>query len=279
MSCSSRKEEAVNDTYKLFGQQAFENPTMLVGFEDEPGFVSTIPVELVNSRYNGRCFCQIEPVKFFPLSGVTVDNDVARFPVNNFYATSRPDFLTFIGTTPEFDKYKFLNTVLDIAQVQCKISRIIVVNAVVSSLAHTSSRRIYIVSNLPEMKEQISTHGATGMNWQGQPSLSTYLLWLARSRQIPAVNLWLQIPFYLSTIADFQAVKTVLTFLSSKFYLDLDYADLDSKIRTQNEKIAALRDEDPDVDQAIASLEAGLSLSDTQQLLLAREVADLFVSS
>jgi len=55
------------------------------------------------------------------------------------------------------------------------------------------------------------------MNWKGPPAINSYLLWVAKKRDIPGVSLWAEIPFYLAVGEDFQAIKIGLSFLDKKF--------------------------------------------------------------
>jgi hypothetical protein len=74
---------------------------------------------------------------------------------------------------------------------------------------------------------------------------------------------------------DPQAIKITLSFLNRRFNLGLGLSELDSKIQEQNEKIAHLREEDPEINESIARLEKGLMLDEEEQLELTREVDDL----
>ncbi|GAI44774.1 unnamed protein product, partial [marine sediment metagenome] len=107
------------------------------------------------------------------------------------------------------------------------------------------------------------------MTWEGPPAISSYLLWLAKRRDIPGISLWPEIPFYLAAGEDPTAIKLTLSFLDSRFSLGLDLGELDSDIGNQNEKIARLREEDAEIDEYINRLESGLSLNEEEQVRLA----------
>jgi hypothetical protein len=56
--------------------------------------------------------------------------------------------------------------------------------------------------------------------------------------------------------------------------LSLDFTGLDSEIKEQNEKLALLRREDPEIDKYIRTLEIGISLNEEEQLGLAQRVTE-----
>jgi proteasome assembly chaperone (PAC2) family protein len=113
------------------------------------------------------------------------------------------------------------------------------------------------------------------MTWEGPPAISSYLLWLAKRRGIPGVSLWPEIPFYLATREDPQAIKLTLSFLNRRFNLGLNLGEFDLEIRDQNEKIAQLRKENAEINGYINTLESGVRLDEEEQLKLAREIYEL----
>ena len=112
------------------------------------------------------------------------------------------------------------------------------------------------------------------MTWEGKPAISSFLLWVAQRKGVPGVSLWTQIPFYLAAGEDFQAIKLTLSFLDRRFNLELDFKNLDEQIDEQNKKIEQLRQEEPETNRHIATLESGLSLSEEEQFELIKAVTE-----
>ena len=73
---------------------------------------------------------------------------------------------------------------------------------------------------------------------------------------------------------DPRAAKVVLSFFHGRFDLGLDFTWLDSEIKDQNEKLALLRREDPQIDRYISILEVRISLNEEEQLRLAQGVTE-----
>ena len=261
--------------FKFSERPKFENPSLIVGWEQDSGKLSPKVIEYLNKKIKSKSFCEIEPMDFFSLAGVAIENDVAQFPEGKFYYSQRNDLVIFKGSEPRTERYRFLNAIADLAQSYCKIKELYTISGSISPIAHTSPRRISAVFNQQEISESLRGYGLQDLSWQGPPAISSYLLWIAKNRGIPGVSLWPEIPFYLAADEDFQAIKLTLSFLDKKFNLGLDFGELDEKIRAQNIKIDKLREEDSEINRYIGMLESELSLSEEEQVELTMKVTEL----
>jgi len=261
--------------FRFSKQPEFENPSLIVGWERDSGKLSTKVLEYLNEKLKSKSFCEIEPVSFFSFAGVAIENDIAQFPECKFYYSQRKDLVIFKGSEPQFERYRFLNAIADLAQHDIKIKDFYTISGTISPTSHTNPRRISAVYNQRQIQEKHQGYGLDDMNWEGPPAISSYLLWFAKNRGIPGVSLWPQIPFYLAAGEDFQAIKSTLSFLDRKFKLGMDLRELDEKIRGQNIKIDQLRKEDSEIDKYIRMLEGELALSEEEQVELTMKVTDL----
>lgn len=269
----------MTEFFKFTEEPQLSKPSLIVGWHNDAGGVSANVIAYLNEKIRSTSFCTMEPAAFFSLGGVAVHDDVARFPQSKFYCGRRTDLVIFEGWEPQFERYKFLNAILDVAEHPCGVTDLSTLGGTVSSIAHTSDRRILAVFNGRRTQEAMRGYGLDDMNWQGPPALSSYLIWLARKRDIPAMSLWLEIPFYLAAGVDLQAIRTALWFLQRRFDLDLDLPALDEGVNDQHAKIAELRDQEPQIDRSIAMLEGGVSLDEQQQLELTRTVTEYLEES
>jgi proteasome assembly chaperone (PAC2) family protein len=175
--------------------------------------------------------------------------------------------------------HRFLSSVLDVADRDCAVREIYTLGAMVSPAAHTVPRLLISIVNNKEMKPSLEPYNVVSDNDYetppGQkPTLSSYLSWLAWQRNIPAVNLWVPVPYYLVSADDPRAVKRLVYFFNSKFDLDVDFTALDSIIAVQNSKIARLFDRSPDIKNMVRKLEVGEGLDGEESEKLAREMAE-----
>ena len=264
----------MKDIFKFSRQPKFENPALIVGWQEDAGNLSPKVIEHVNRKIKAKSFCEIEPVAFFSLGGVEIENDTAQFPECKFYCSQRNDLVVFKGSEPQFERHEFLNVLSDLAQHYCRTKELYTINGTISSIAHTGPRAVLAVFNQQKFQRGLRSFGLQDMNWKGPPAISSYLLWIAKRRGIPGVSLWTEVPFYLAACEDFQAIKTTLSFLAQKFDLGSDFGELDEQIRQQNAKIARLREEEQSIDKYIGMLESGLSLSGEEQMELSQEVTE-----
>jgi len=255
-------------------QPDLENASLIVGWQEDAGKLGPKVIDYLNRHIKAKVFCEVEPVDFFPLDRVAIDNDIAQFPISRFYAGTRKDLVLFESTQPPHERYGFLNSVLDVGEYYCKIKELYTISGTISPIAHTTPRRLMAVFNQPEFQRRLRSYGLEDMTWEGPPAINSFLLWLAQKRGIPGVSLWPEVAFYLAPTEDLKAIKAVLSFFNGRFDLGLGLTGLDSQIRDQNEKIARLRREDPQIDRHIRTLEVGLSLNEDEQLILARGVTE-----
>ena len=229
-------------------------------------------------KLGGQPFCSIEPVEFFPLGGVAIENDLVQFPETRFYACPESDLVVLQSTPPSYEWYRFLNLVLDVAQ-HCQVKELYTVGGMVALGAHTTPRQLWGTPNSPELKRTLSQYQITrDLNYEtppGQrPTISSFLSWTAKRRNIPAANLWVPIPFYLLPVTDPRAQKKVLEFLNLRLGLHLDLSDLDEAIRQQTEKLDRMRTSYPDIDRSISRLENNIGLSEEENQRLVRQVEE-----
>jgi proteasome assembly chaperone (PAC2) family protein len=232
----------------------------------------------LNQKLGNQSFCEIEPDEFFPLRGVSVEDDVIQFPISRFYAGTKKNIVVFQSTPPQFNWYRFLNMILDVAQDYCHVSEFYTIGSMVSLVAHTAEREILGSYTSSDIKADLTGKGISGVidyeSPPGQrPTLNSFFLWVAQSRNMRAATLWVPVPFYLASMEDPKAQLLVMEFLNRKLNLGLDVGDLNDEVRLNNEMIAQTRQALPEVDQLINRVETGITLSDEENQRLIQEIA------
>ena len=269
----------MNELFQFSGQPELQSPTLIVGWSADASQLGSRVTDYLNRKLGGQAFCEIEPVEFFSLGGVTIENDLVQFPESKFYACPQNDLVVFQSTTPNHEWYKFLNLILDIAQNHCHVKELYTVGGMITLGAHTAPRDMWSTFNSPELKKTLSPYRLSReMNFEtppgGRPTLNSFLLWTAQRRSIPGANLWVPIPFYLVAADDPQAQKRVLEFFNHRLDLQVDFGDLDEEIRKQNEKIARMRTNFPEIDKYISKLESNIRLSEGENEELVKRVEE-----
>ncbi len=263
--------------FKFSRQPELQNPSLVIGWSADAGKLGAKVTDFLNRKLGGQSFYEIEPVGFSPLGGVTIIDDLVQFPETKFYSCPKNDLIIFRGTPPSYEWYKFLNLILDIAEHYCHVKEIYIIGEMVSLGAHTTPRELLGTFNSPEIKKALSHYILMrNLDYEtppGQrPTLNSFLLWIAKRRNIPGVNLWVPIPFYLLAVDDPKAQKRVLEFFNQRLDLHIDFNELDEEITRQNKKIAQVRAHFPEIDEYISRLESNLTLSEEENERLVKEM-------
>jgi proteasome assembly chaperone (PAC2) family protein len=239
--------------------------------------LGTKVADYLNRKLGSQSFGEFEPAEFFPLDGVTIEDNLIQFPESKFYACPKQDLIIFRSTSPTYDWFRFLNLILDVAEHQYQAREMYIVGGMVSLGAHTAPRELMATFNSPQLKEELSGYNFVG-SWDyetppGQrPTLNSFLLWAAQRRSFPAATLWIPIPFYLVAIDDPAAQRRILQFLDQRLSLHLDFSDLDDQIERQNKRLAEARRRFPEIGAAINRLESNLALSAEESQKLVQEI-------
>jgi proteasome assembly chaperone (PAC2) family protein len=263
----------------IYKEPDLRQSSLVLGWSEDMGNLGRKVTDYLNWKLRGEEFAEIEPDDFFSLDGVAIEGNLARFPESKFYACQEHELVVFQSDSPGAEWYKFLNSVLDVAEHHCRVKELYILGAMVSFSAHTAPRQLLAVVNSAEMKEVLGQYAlARDMDYQTspgeRPTLNSFLLWIAKGRNIPGVSLWVPIPFYLAAMEDAQAQKKVLSFLNERLDLKVDFSDLDREIREQNEQLARVRSRFPQIDDYINRLESNLMLSEEENGELIKKVED-----
>ena len=265
--------------FKIHTKPKLQSSSLVLGWSEDMGNLGRKATGYLNRKLEGQEFAEIEPEDFFPLGGVAIEGNLARFPESKFYACQEHELVVFQSGSPGAEWYKFLNAVLDVAEHHCRVKELYTIGAMVSFSAHTTPRRLLAVVNSAEIKEVLGQYElARDLDYQTppgeRPTLNSFLLWIAKGRNMPGVSLWVPIPFYLAAMEDAQAQKKVLSFLNERLDLEIDFSDLDQEIREQNEQLAQVRARFPQIDDYINRLEGNLMLSEEENGELIKKIED-----
>lgn len=265
--------------FQIYGQPELQSSSLIVGWNEDAGRLGSKVIDYLKQKLGGKEFGRIEPSDFFPLGGVEVEDNVAQFPDSKFYWCQENNVVVFQSAVPRFEWYKFLNSVLDVAEHYCHVKEIYTVGGMVSLSAHTVPRELLAVPNSAEMKKVLSQYGlATDMDYQTppeqRPTLNSFLAWVAKGRNIAVVNLWVTVPCYLVSTEDPQACRKMLEFFRETLSLDIDFREIDEQIVRQNEKLAEVRRLFPEVNRCIRMLESNIGLTQEENEQLAKEIEE-----
>lgn len=273
---SSKAITAMNpEVFHFTSQPHLHKPSFLVGWTKDTGAVSPGAMDFLTDLSGADSFCRIEPANFFAVGGVTVEDNIARFPQSTFFSNERSNLVILQSDEPQSHKYEFLNAVLDLAEHYGGAETLYTVNGVASMISHTMDRRAFLVSNDVAVQKRLRRFVSAPMTWQGPPHTSTYLLWLAARRHLPGAGLWFEVPFYLAGQEDFRSIKAAVSLLGRILGWEYDLSEFDRHITAQDEALTQLRQEYPEIDAKLQILEQGerLDTEEQQELMAAVENA------
>ena len=270
------KRKVAKDMFKFFRKFQFSNPSLIICWDEDAGRLGPEVARYLNEQFNAVPVGDICPIDFFTLAGVAIENDVARLPRTRLFYTGEKNLLVLQSANPQFQHYKFLTALLDMAEHYCRVEELFTINGFVAPIAHVAERRIFAAFNNSDFQKQFRSYNLINMDYEGFPAISSYLLWMAKDRNISAVGLWPEIPFYVSSNNDPQTVKAVIAFLNDRFHLVFDFHELDEQIELQNKKIGSLREENSEIDESLRNLESGLPLSKEEQINIINVFSELF---
>jgi proteasome assembly chaperone (PAC2) family protein len=261
------------DLFEIYATPQLKSPSLIVAWQSRDiGKIGSKSIDFLNEKLGGQKIAEIKGSGFFSLGGAAFQDDLIQVPESSFWACEKKDLLIFKSNQPHYEWYKFLNTFVDLAEYLCNVKALYTISGAVSLIAHTDPRKILTVFNQIEFQKKLQGLGLEDMTWEGPPAISSCLLWVAEKRGIPGVSLWPEVPFYLGAKEDPGAIKLTLSFLDKKFNLALDLGGLDKENESQNEKIARLRKENPEINKFIQMLERKLPLTEEEQIKLTSDI-------
>ncbi|NLH40306.1 MAG: hypothetical protein GX448_00560 [Planctomycetes bacterium] len=203
--------QGVDMGVKLYRSLQLNQPVMICGWSGI-GKVGLVAINTMRRMMRAEAFGEIEPEGFFEPSQAVVVNGVIeymRFPATRFYGFHGRggDAVFLVGEQQPADPertYQMAEMVLDVADsLGCK--RIYTAGAGVTTIHHTDRPKVWAVPNTPDLIPEIREYRNTILMSQiedreGEGSitgLNGLLLGAARSRDMAAVCLMGEVPYYL----------------------------------------------------------------------------------
>jgi proteasome assembly chaperone (PAC2) family protein len=259
----------MTELLNITGQPKMRKPTMIVGWETDTAQLGSRVTDYLIKNLDAQPFADIAPEEFFPLGGVTIENDIVQFPQSTFYASREHNLIIFRSAQPRFEWHKFLSLIIDVAQDFYRVKEMYAVGGMITMAAHTIPRETWATFSTPQFKKTLnSCQLFREMEFEtppgARPTLNSYLLWIAKTRKLAAANLWVPVPFYLAGHDDYFAHKQALEFFNKRLTLGLDYSTLDTSIKQQNDKLARLRQSSAEIDACLKKLENNQGLAEEE---------------
>lgn len=243
---------------RLYYEPNLKQPIMICGWSGI-GKVGLVAINTMRRLAKAEPFGEIEPEGFFEPSRALIVNGLIedmRFPATRFYAFhgSTQDAVFLVGEQQPSDPhktYEMAEMVLDVADM-LGCGRIYTAGAGVTTIHHTNKPKVWAVPNsldlIPEIREYRNTIlMSETRDRQGEGTitgLNGLLLGVARSRDVEAICLMGEVPYYLQG-APWPYPKasiSVLEVLGEILHVPLDLRELQETAEKVEENIDQVLD-------------------------------------
>lgn len=253
---------------QIYKKPVLVDPSMLVCWHEDGGCLGIEVFNYLNNCLNMELIAEMDPGEYFAMSGVLVENDIAKFPEIKFYCSVQNNFIVLKSAVPRYEWYKYINGVLDIAS-GLNVKEMFTAGSMVSVAPHTSERELMASMNRAISRSYLKEYDINlDMDYEtpdGQrPTMSTYMVWEALRKSITGVSLWVPVPFYLISVRDWTACNLVMQFLDKYLKLDIDFNQLSALIKEQDDVIYSIINNDPAIAGIIQKLENNASITESE---------------
>ena len=147
----------MTEPLKFSAQPKLRKPTLVIGWESDTARLGERVTDYLTTSLGAQPFCEIDPVEFFPLGGVTIENDIVQFPQSTFYASREHNLVIFRSAIPRYEWYEFLNLIVDVAEEYCHVKEMYAIGGMITAAAHTTPREAWATFSSPKIKKALSS--------------------------------------------------------------------------------------------------------------------------
>ena len=77
--------------FKIYGTAKFHNPSLIVGWNRDAGNLGSKVIDFLNRKLGTQEYAEIELPRFFPATGVVIEDDIIQFPEAKFFSCEEND--------------------------------------------------------------------------------------------------------------------------------------------------------------------------------------------
>ncbi len=228
-------------------------------------------------------FMLMNPVKYHPIDGVVVTDNVASLPEIAFWKGTRNDLVFLTAAQPQLEWHDFLTELMSFSSSVLNVKTIYTAGSFYKSISHKDPRELTVTYSSPRIKEKMARF-SLGKNIDfsaspliQRPSISAYLSWLCGRFDLESVNCWVSVPFYLSVTGDRMSSRTMASAFDKIFNLGLDLSTYDGEINKLYLDLESLSASSVDVADMLERIYEGDVITDEESQLLINEIRDYFL--
>jgi hypothetical protein len=243
-----------NNQIKLHHQPQLTQAKMVIGFDGwmDGGEVSTGVVEHLAKEFDCTVLAEIEPDDYY-IYNVPGSMEISSLfrpqariedgmvmsisePSNIFFYNAHENLILLRGKEPQIHWRQYTDCIFEIAE-KFDVSEIIFVGSVTSLAPHTRDPIFYSSVSDENMKEYINIIGANATYYEGPSSFASFMISMARKKQLRMMSLVAGVPPYvqgkndrcievaiekLTAITDLPVDMSILKTLTNEFVSELN---------------------------------------------------------
>ncbi|HAV10580.1 MAG TPA: hypothetical protein DCX22_03060 [Dehalococcoidia bacterium] len=266
--------------FQIYKKPSIHNGSLIVAWSEDAGALGSNVINYLTDKLGAQELAELDVSGFFSLRGVSVINDVAQFPQCKLYCCEQKNLVLLLSNPPQSNWYTFFKSILTIAENECHIKNLYTIGGMISLSPHTISAKLLATANCTDLKNSLQQYDLTrSMNYETpeeqRPTLSSYLIWLAQRRGIAAATLWSPVSFYLANTEDPRSCWRAIDFFNRLLALGVNTSDIAAKIADQDQRIAEIKQQMPEIGESIRKLEDNLGLDEEESEHLIKTMSAL----
>ena len=230
------------EVIRIYKEPKLTKPSLVAAW---PGIanVALEATDYLRKKLRAEEFAEIEPLSFFDLSGVFIEENLIqspRFPQSKFYYWKRKgtggDLIIFIGETqPTSQSYEFANRILDFAQRLGVREVYTFAAALIPQFAEKP--RVWAAATDTRLLSKLEEHGLVLKGDFYIAGMNGLLLSVAKERDMKGICLLGESPRYLSEMGNPVASQAVLEVLTKILEIEINMTELKDMVHQARQEI------------------------------------------
>jgi len=217
--------------------------------------------EMPASRYHIYQIAGLDSLRpvFKMRDGLIVDTQLPR---NEFYYALNPssdnDLIFFSGNEPSLYWEEYADTVVGLAD-SFGATRLIGFGGLFDNTPYTREPRISCTCSDDKVRDEMDEYNVMFSNREGSATFNQMLVYACKKKGLDGIAMTVRVPYYseFNVIIGYypKAIKAVLVRLNHMMHLDMNFEDLDSKIKELEGKIDFVRRQNSQFNTYLEDLE------------------------
>ena len=259
------------ENLKFLEKPVLFSPRLIIGLSGwmDGGYVSTGTIVYLNNKLNAIKFAEINPHPFYiynlpgsmeeiaqfrPYTKITdgLVNEV-KFPTNEFFADTHNNLILFSGKEPNINWDQYCQILFFMCE-EYQIQEIYFIGSVNGLTPHTRDPRVYSSVSNEKLKKILEEENIRFTTYEGSASLTTYLTFLTKERNINMINLITDVPMYIHATNP-RGIISIVKKVKALLQLNLDFSDLIPLVEQFDSDMAVAMREQPELAKQVKKLE------------------------